>query len=116
MGKYKIESYEFGRIVIDGQAYDADLILLPDRILEGWWRKEGHLLQSADLEAVFDAEPDVLIVGQGAYGRMRVAGEAARAVEKAGIEMIALPTDEAVKRYNSLPEGRTVAAALHLTC
>ena len=116
MPRPRIESYEFGRIVIDGQAYDADLILLPDRILEGWWRKRGHVLQSADLEAVFDVGPDLLIVGQGAYGRMRVADEARQAVKEAGIEMIALPTDEAVKRYNSLAVDRSVAAALHLTC
>ena len=112
----KIESYEFGHIVIDGQAYKADLILLPDRILDGWWRQEGHVLHPADLDAVFDAHPDVLIVGQGAYSRMRVADETARAVERAGIEMIVLPTHKAVERYNSLPAGQRAAAALHLTC
>ena len=78
----QIESYQFGRIVIDGQAYTADLILLPDRILDGWWRQEGHVLHPADLDAVFDAGPDLLIVGQGAYGRMRVADETARRTPK----------------------------------
>jgi hypothetical protein len=112
----KIESYEFGRIVIDGQTYTADLILLPGRVLQGWWREEGHLLQSADLEAVLDAKPDLLIVGQGAYGRMSIAGEAVRTVESGGIKMVAAPTEEAVERYNSVPTDRTVAAALHLTC
>ncbi len=112
----KIESYAFGRIVVDGQAYNADLILLPDRILDGWWRQEGHVLHPADLDAVFDADPDVLIVGQGAYSRMSVADETARAVESAGIELIVLPTREAVERYNALPAGQRVAAALHLTC
>ena len=37
----RIESYEFGRMAIDGKAYTKDLILLPDRILDGWWRQEG---------------------------------------------------------------------------
>ena len=112
----KIESYAFGRIVVDGRAYQADLILLPDRIVDGWWRQEGHVLHPADLDAVFDAHPDVLIVGQGAYGRMRVADETARALERAGIELIVLPTREAVERYKTLPAGRRAAAALHLTC
>jgi hypothetical protein len=116
MDRPKIESYEFGRIVIDGQPYQADLILLPERILDGWWRKEGHLLQSADLEAVLDAAPDLLIVGQGAYGRMKIAGEAKRAIEQAGIQMVASRTGEAVKRFNALSDDRTVALALHLTC
>jgi hypothetical protein len=112
----KIESYRFGRLVVDGQAYTTDLILLPDRILDGWWRQEGHVLHPADLDAVFDAAPDVLIVGQGAYGRMRVPDETARALASAGIELIALRTAQAVERYNARPAGQRVAAALHLTC
>ena len=116
MARARIEGYAFGRIVVDGRAYSADLILLPERIVEGWWRQEGHALHPVDLEAVFDAAPDVLIVGQGAYSRMRVPGETARAVARAGIELIALSTDEAVKRYNGFPGGQRVAAALHLTC
>jgi hypothetical protein len=112
----QIESYRFGHLVVDGQAYTADLILLPDRILDGWWRQEGHVLHLADLDAVLNAAPDVLIVGQGAYGRMRVPDETARALSSAGIELIALPTAQAVERYNARPAGQRVAAALHLTC
>jgi hypothetical protein len=116
MARPKIEAYEFGRIVIDGQTYRADLIVLPDRVVEGWWRQEGHVLHAADLESVFAAQPELLIVGQGAYGRMKIADEAERAIESAGIEMIALPSDEAVRKYNSLPTDERVAAAFHLTC
>jgi hypothetical protein len=112
----QIKSYEFGRIEVDGNVYTADLIILPNRILDAWWREEGHVLHSADLEAVFGASPDVLIIGQGAYGRMRIANETEQAVENMGIEMIALPTHQAVERYNSLSVDRRVAAALHLTC
>jgi hypothetical protein len=112
----KIESYEFGRIVIDGQTYTADLILLPDRILTGWWRQEGHVLHPGDLDDVLEAALDVLVVGQGAYGRMRVTDETANAVCSAGIELVALPTREAVERYNALVAGQRAAAALHLTC
>jgi hypothetical protein len=113
---YKIESYAFGCVVVNGKPYTADLILLPDRIVEGWWRQEGHVLHPADLEQVLEAAPEVLIVGQGAYGRMRVTKETARLVHEAGIKLIALPTRNAVERYNALAAGQRVAAALHLTC
>jgi hypothetical protein len=116
MARKAIETYEFGRIVVDGRTYDADLILLPDRIVERWWRQEGHVLHTADLCAVFQAEPQLLIVGQGAYSRMHIADETASALERAGIGLLSLPTDEAVRRYNSSPESQRVAAALHLTC
>jgi len=116
MSASRIEAYRFGHIVIDGQSYSKDVIILPDQVLDGWWRKEGHSLHPDDLEAVFEAAPEVLVVGQGAYGRMQVADATERALQGAGIELVALPTQEAVEAYNSIRKERTAAAALHLTC
>ena len=111
-----IEHYRFGTITVDGQRYTRDLIILPERIAAGWWRKEGHALHPDDLTAVFEAAPEVLVVGTGAYGMMRVTEETRRALETAGIRLIAATTAEAVKTYNELREETRVAAALHLTC
>ncbi len=111
-----IESYEFGQIVIDGASYQNDVIILPDRIESHWWRDEGHVLQPQDLDAVMEAEPEVLVVGQGAYGRMRVTSETQKALDVAGIELIAASTADAIETYNDLREDRKAAAALHLTC
>lgn len=116
MSAPKIESYRFGHIVIDGQAHSNDVIILPGRVIGNWWRKEGHALHPQDLDVVFDAAPATLVVGQGASGRMRVLSQTRRALEDAGIEVVAAKTDQAVKEYNQRrPEG-DVAAALHLTC
>jgi hypothetical protein len=112
----KIEAYRFGHIVIDGETHTNDVIILPERVIGGWWREEGHVLHIADLDAVFDAAPDALIVGQGANGRMRVPREVERALSDAGIELIAANTHDAVERYNAMRDQRDIAAALHLTC
>jgi hypothetical protein len=112
----KIESYDFGHIIIDGQTYYKDVIILPDRVIGGWWRKEGHALHPEDLEAVFEAAPEVLVVGQGASGLMRATEETAQVLQTAGIELVVLPTRKAVETYNAMREERAVAAALHLTC
>ncbi len=112
----RIEHYRFGAITVDGQHHTRDLIILPEHIIAGWWRKEGHALHPGDLSAVFEAAPDVLVVGTGAYGMMRVTEETSRALEAAGIRLIAAPTAEAVKTYNGLREEMRVVAALHLTC
>lgn len=116
MSAPQIEDYRFGRIVIDGQAHTQDVIILPDRVLGGWWRREGHALHPGDLEAVLDARPEVLVVGEGADGRLQVTPETRRALRAAGIELIAQPTGEACGTYNELRARRPVAAALHLTC
>lgn len=112
----EIDSYRFGQIVIDGQAHTNDVIILPGRVMGDWWREEGHVLHTEDLDPVFDAAPATLVVGQGANGRMRVPSQTRRALEDAGIEVIVVDTDQAVEEYNQRRESGDVAAALHLTC
>jgi hypothetical protein len=112
----KIDSYEFGHIVIDGQSHNKDVIILPDKVIGNWWRIEGHSLHPDDLGAVFAAKPEVLVVGQGAYGRMNVPSDTRRAIEQAGIQVIEQKTGQAYQTYNLMRARRNVAAALHLTC
>jgi hypothetical protein len=116
MGTPSIDSYRFGRIVIDGQPHSKDVIILPDRVIANWWRRKGHSLQAADLKDVLASQPALLVIGQGTYGRMAVTGEARQALEQAGIEWVAQPTKQACETYNQLRDQKAVAAALHLTC
>jgi hypothetical protein len=112
-----IDSYRFGHLVVDGRAYSKDVIILPDKLIANWWRKEGHALHAEDLEEVLAARPpDLLVVGQGAQGRMRVTAEARQSLELAGVDLIAEPTERACQTYNATREKKVVAAALHLTC
>jgi len=111
-----IDSYEFGRIVIDGQTFTSDVIIFPDRVDANWWRKEGHRLQLADLEGIWEAQPELLVVGTGATGRMEVAPEVARRLSDQGVGLVVERTGQACRRYNELAPTARVVAALHLTC
>jgi hypothetical protein len=111
----KIEGYRFGHVVVDGEQQTRDLIVLPDGVLTNWWRADGHRLVLADLEDVLDDLPARLLVGTGAYGQLHPDPEAIEELRRRGIEVEALPTAEAVRRYGELDPRRT-AAALHLTC
>jgi hypothetical protein len=113
---YRIEAYQFGSITISGETHTRDLIICPDGIRTNWWRREGHSLHPEDLEAVIDLDPDVLIVGCGRDGRLRVPDETRRWISQRGIELIELPTREACDRYNELAGQSRVIAGLHLTC
>jgi len=116
MGVPQIQEYRFGRMVVDGEEHTRDLILLPDRVVSGWWRKEGHRLDVDDLRVVFEAGPEVLVVGTGAYGMMKVPEETRRAVEAAGIQLRAARTGEAWRTYQDLRGRHRTAGAFHLTC
>jgi hypothetical protein len=111
----RIEGYRFGHVVVDGEEQTRDVIVLPERVLTDWWRADGHRLVLADLDDVVEELPEHLVVGTGAYGQMRPDSEALNELRRRGVEVEALPTDEAVRRYGELDPRRT-AAALHLTC
>lgn len=110
-----ISNYRFGQIVIDGEEHSKDVILLPNRVVARWWRKDGHSLVLEDLADVIDELPPNLIVGSGAYGRMKPDPGALQELEDRGIAIEILPTEQAVERYRQLDPAAT-AAALHLTC
>lgn len=111
-----IDSYQFGCIVIDGREYRSDVIILPEGIKADWWRLEGHRLQEDDLKDVFAAAPEVLMVGTGSAGMMRVSDEVAERLKAEGIELVVARTAEACEEYNRRCSKAPAAAALHLTC
>jgi hypothetical protein len=111
----RLEDYSFGRITVDGEEQTRDLIVLPDRVVTDWWRRDGHSLALEDLGDVLDELPERLILGCGHDGRLRPPQAVLEALERRGIAVEAMPTTDAVRRYGELDRSRT-AAALHLTC
>ena len=110
-----LKDYSFGRVLVDGEEETHDVIVLPQRVVRNWWRREGHALVLDDLEAVLDELPARLIVGTGAEGRMKPDPATLAQLKERGIQVEVLPTGEAVRRYGDSNPAET-AAALHLTC
>ncbi len=113
----RIDSYQFGNIVIDGVNYSSDCLILGGTVRANWWRKRGHLLSAEDLQPVIAAKPSVLIVGCGASGLMKVSDEVREVLLEEDIQLEAVDTAKAVERFNELSKtGVSIAAALHLAC
>ena len=111
-----IDSYQFGLIVVNGKEYTSDVIISPDRVRDGWWRKVGHQLCLEDIAEVITQNPELLIVGTGASGLMKVLPEVHEGAGARNIKLIAEATDRACHTYNQLCHSQRVVAALHLTC
>jgi hypothetical protein len=111
----RIEGYRFGRVVVDGEEHTRDVIVLPDRVVSNWRRRDGHSLVLDDLDGVVDELPERLVLGTGAHGRLEPDPGALERLRARGVEVDALPTEDAVKLFGELDPERT-AAALHLTC
>jgi hypothetical protein len=110
-----LKGYRFGHLMVDGKEETRDVIVLPERVITNWWRKDGHRLALEDLEDVRQDLPEHLIIGTGAYGQMRPDPEAVEELQRGGIDVESLPTADAVRRYQELDPHRT-AAAVHLAC
>ena len=112
-----IENYAFGRMRIDGRVYTTDLMILSDGAVSAdWWRPRGHAVDAADLQPVMDSAPELLIIGTGAYGRMRPDPALEKDLGARGIRLVTAPTAEAVAHFNRLHVDNRCAAAFHLTC
>jgi hypothetical protein len=114
----RIENYSPGHVVVDGIEQNRDVIVLPNRVLPNWWRRDGHSLVIEDLEEVIDELPERLVVGCGYAGRLEPDPSVIDALRSRGVRVEALPTDQAVARFEELEarDPTAVAAALHLTC
>lgn len=117
--KALITSYEFGAMVVDGKRYTSDLIIFPERVFSGWWRREGHEICVEDLKEILSQTPppEVLVVGTGYSGLVKILPEVEKVLKEHGIKLIAQPTREACKTFNELLKtGKRVVGAFHLTC
>lgn len=112
-----IEHYAFGSMTVGGRRYKDDVTIIGEAVSGDWWRSQGHLCQESDLEEIFAAKPDAVVIGQGSSGMMRVSPAVAARCKKLGVSLHAEPTSQAVERFNALSKaGKNVAGAFHLTC
>ena len=111
-----IDSYQFGQIVINGKNYTSDVIIFPDSVKDNWWKKRGRQLCLEDIAEVIAENPEVLVVGTGKYGLMKVLPEVNRAVEAQDIKLIVENTDKACHTYNQFCHSQRTIAAFHISC
>jgi len=117
----KIDSFSFGSIVVDGKKYRRDLIFLPDGTVKqrkgGFWLFGGHNIKKEEIEELFRAGAESAVVGIGTSSRARVSNEAKKYVEEKKLDLVILPSSDAVKKINQLVgQGKKVAALIHITC
>jgi polyphosphate kinase 2 (PPK2 family) len=110
-----IDEFEYGTIVIGGRTYQTDVIIFPDGAVEPRQRKGENVLRPKEVARIIKAKPEVLIVGLGTVGDLRVQPKAEKRLQEAGIEILAYKTRKATETYKELRNQQKVAAVLHVT-
>ncbi len=113
-----IDYYDFGVIIVGGKEYRHDIVITPTRVVDDWWRLEGHRLQIPDVRDFLCEKVDAVVIGTGYSGLMRVDQEVIDEFRRRGVTEIYVDvTRRAVEIYNRLVrEGKKVLAMFHLAC
>lgn len=112
-----IQTYQFGRIEIDGTTYRNDVKLIGKTVVPDWWRSRGHFVQPEDVQDLLRTDAEFCVFGTGAYGAMRISEAVMSELEGRGTNVIVEATESACETYNRLlREGKSVVAGFHLTC
>lgn len=119
-----ITSFEWGRFVINGERHSAEGegvgkdICLIDGEVRAWHERQGHHLSPIMVASAISSGKDILIIGNGVRGRIRVPRNTRSEIKSGGIkELIIEPTPDACATYNRLVKaGEQVVLLAHGTC
>ena len=115
----KFENFSFGSLKIDGKTYEIDVVIDRGEIRK---RKKkpskqfrddfGHTPLSTEEKIPWKCHR--LVIGTGAHGSLPVMDEVQREAKRRKIELVVVPTREAMEVLNKHAERTN--AILHVTC
>jgi hypothetical protein len=115
----RINKFSFGRITIDGIAYEHDVVIDHGKIRKR--KKKPSKKFREDLRHTpLSAKETIpwkcqrLVVGTGAHGNLPVMADVKREAARREIELLILPTTEAIEALRKSKKGTN--AILHVTC
>ena len=115
----RFDSFSFGSIRIDGVTCDYDVVI-DDGEIRKRKKKQSKQFRDEFGHTPLSIEEDIpwkcrrLVVGTGAYGKLPVMKEVKREAERRKIELLVLPTAQAIETLEEGIEGTN--AILHVTC
>jgi hypothetical protein len=117
----KIESTEFGSITIHGISYTHDVLLrLSGEVakrkkkLSKKYYGTSHTISREEAEFIYEKGCEVLVLGTGQYGNVKLSPEAAAYFAHHDCRVILQTTPEAIETYNKA--GSKTIGLFHVTC
>ena len=117
----RIENTTFGSITIDGKTYEHDVIIRLGGKVEKRRKKlskekygTSRIVSKEEAKFVYEEGSDLLIIGAGQEGNVRLSPEASDFFEKKGCAVSVQPTPEAIQSFNE--SRRKKIGLMHVTC
>ena len=114
-GDYTIDHYKPGKIIVNGERYENNIVILPDGSVESG-PEDMHYVSLSEIEDII-AIPGIrtLVIGTGYDGKAILSNKLVEVVKAKGIKLKMMPTKDAMKFLNKTPKEGLVAM-LHLKC
>ena len=116
----RISRLSWGHIEVDGHPPFKDAKIFPGGAREWDWRETGtrHVpgIQPADVQELIEHGARAVVLSSGIWERLQVCPETVEVLDKNGIQIEVLQTEEAVERFNELRENMPVGGLFHSTC
>ena len=116
-----IEDTRFGSITIDGKTYECDVIVRLSGKVEKRKKKlskeqygTSHIISKDEAKFIFEDGCNLLIVGAGQEGNVRLSPEASDYLNNERCKVLVQPTPEAIQSFNQLHEKKI--GLMHVTC
>jgi len=116
-----IQDTTFGSITIDGKTYAHDVVIRLSGQIEKRRKKlskekygTSHIISKEEARFIYEDGADLLIVGAGQEGNVRLSPEAGDYLEKKGCAVTLQPTPEAIRSFNE--SRRKKIGLMHVTC
>ncbi|HKS58547.1 MAG TPA: Mth938-like domain-containing protein [Steroidobacteraceae bacterium] len=113
-GAFVVRSYSPGEVRVGDAVLHRSCVISAERLIDDWRPQTLDELSTADLEAVFALQPEIVVLGSGARQRFPDTKLLAAILER-GIGCEVMDTGAACRTYNVLvSESRRAVAALFL--
>lgn len=117
-----IDSTRYGDITIDRARY-RQVLIVGGRVMERDYDRltstygTSHRIGPWEVAELDKGSPEVVVVGKGQSGMLRVEKTFVDHFREKGVEVIAVETPEAVRLFNEkMAEGKRVNGLFHTTC
>ncbi len=117
----RIDGSSFGNITIDGTIYDHDVVIRLSGSVEKRRKKlskrqygTSHMLSRKEAKFVFEKGCDMVVIGSGQQGNLRLSPEAKEYFGKKRCMVVLQPTPDAICTFNRSRAHKV--GLIHVTC
>jgi hypothetical protein len=119
--KPKINKTIFGSITLDGEKVEHDILIRLNGTVEKRKKKlskevygTSHTVSLAEAKYVYEEGAEIIIIGSGQDGMLKLSDEAAAFFKKKVCKVRLMPTPEAAREWNKAKSA--TIGLFHITC